>query len=1104
MFRKSVFIMLFVCLLATVSSAVNLPTNWWVYQLEWKAGTDANWYVSGNWNPETEAEPLPPGMGPDANNRTCILPNQPGPRITGSAKSYVLDIDPWDATSWGAQDANLSIMSTATDVNFGSCIRICAGDSWDSYVGTPTISSRGIINVYGGTVTTPGPYISPTWGCGLHVGGGADGYAFAYGILNMYGGEVNVPRLELHFGEIGLYGGTLRVNSDVNFSVSTDHALAQYNLIKVDGGTFKLLGDQTVTLNSLISTSHIVSERGVLGTPTFAGGWTTLESSDINYCTWSPTPVNGATNVHYKTAGTDACSITLSWRPSTFEDRDVNHDVYFGASYPDVCNATKADANYCYMGSICDDVCDPCSYIVKDPNKFLPNTTYYWRVDESSVGNPFKKGRVWNFKTHDGKAYNPNPANAGTDANGKGLNASLQLTWTAGDWADTHKVYFTTIAGGGNLSNPAFPRPTDKQYRGVVSSPVYPLSKLLEDLDSNGIPDWGITAGTTYYWLVDEVNGSTTWKGPLWSFTPALYTTIDDFEDYQSTDDVNTNWPYGYTLTPTGGVGNCNNPVAKGYAGRILQRNSSGKYMQYIYNNYNPAGGYGMSFTEGKRSYTSIGSTDFTGGGIISPATKALLIDYRSVVRAAGDSRVNAANVASIYCSNDDPNKLDLDRMYVAIEDTAGHVGIYLNPDPYAQQVTNWTTWYVNLYDINNIAHGFDSTGAPATVNLKAITGFAIGFGMRSNTIDSDGNDVNSIVWFDNIRLLAATCNPQFAKESGLTADFDNDCDVDINDLDSFVNDWLWAAVPQHNITTTVPHKAPVIWYKFNESSGFTAADSGPGSYTADVCNTGDVMWEPTGGRNGAGCLNFNAITSQNTRVEVPVAAFNFMADANHYSNGGNGGSISFSVWTNGVKKDVTMTNNWCTVFSVYPVGWGNGNGIAWLSLPSRWDNPLVDFQQMPAGSINGVSAYGPLMPENYFGGRWNHWAAVKSEPNTLIAYCNGREIVRTTDVNAGVPFFKLPLQSFRIGMRGGSWANWGKWSGEMQDFKVYDYALDANEVGYLATDGTGIVGFIPLVCPANLNLDGAASPDTDPNQIVNFGDLATMGKQWHTQVLWP
>ena len=75
---------------------------------------------------------------------------------------------------------------------------------------------------------------------------------------------------------------------------------------------------------------------------------------------------------------------------------------------------------------------------------FKLNTSYYWRVDSNSIvsytydefGNitgantSVVKGDVWTFKTHNGNAYNPKPRNGAT-----ALNAPLQLSWTAGDFA---------------------------------------------------------------------------------------------------------------------------------------------------------------------------------------------------------------------------------------------------------------------------------------------------------------------------------------------------------------------------------------------------------------------------------------------------------------------------------------------------------------------------------------------------------------------------------------------------------------------------------------------------------------------------------------------
>ena len=128
-----------------------------------------------------------------------------------------------------------------------------------------------------------------------------------------------------------------------NFILSTTHPEASLNKIKINGGTLILDGNQTGPyLNTLITSGYIVCERGTLGTPTYdAGPNRTTLTADVNYCAWRPTPANLATNIHYKVTG-DVCQITLSWSPSTFDDTDVNHDVYFGTTFSVVNTATKA------------------------------------------------------------------------------------------------------------------------------------------------------------------------------------------------------------------------------------------------------------------------------------------------------------------------------------------------------------------------------------------------------------------------------------------------------------------------------------------------------------------------------------------------------------------------------------------------------------------------------------------------------------------------------------------------------------------------------------------------------------------------------------------
>jgi len=1062
--------MLFVCLLAPVAMAA-YP---WNNQMEWRGTAgDANWANPANWTQEGDNPCPETGPGPDF--LCCILPNQPGPRISGNATCSMLCLNPWDPSPWGGQDVNIIVNADALDVNFGSAIQIASQTDYDAYLGGSTLIQKAMVNVYGGTVRTPNQNGNTGNMMGITIGGGSTNYGMAYGQLNIYGGEVNVPRLVLNFGEVGLYGGTLRINSDPNFSLRTDHPMTALNLLKVNGGTFALLGDHTVDINTLRTSSHIICERGTLRDPVYDGSWTTLVA-DINYCVWSPTPTNGATNVHYYTA--DGNSVTLSWKPSTFEDIDVNHDIYFGTSSWDVNLATK-DSDPCgyYMGSLCDDVCDPCSYVIKDPNKFLFNTTYYWRVDENSVSNGFKKGLVWSFKTHDGKAYNPKPATGAT-----ALSQPLQLSWTAGDWATYHNVFFATSSAKVNAATTAT---TDGRYRGSVSSPVYPLSRLLETAPGG---TFTLQNGTTYYWRIDEVNGTTVWKGSPWSFTPGGYTNIDDFEDSASTDDVNANWPDNYAVT------GCDTILA--HSGRILVRDSSGKYLQYTYNNsmMNPA--FTNYFTEAKRPYA--GGTSFTGGGVVFPTAKLLRVDYKGRATNPGPPMPEG------YAET-------LDNMYVAIEDTAGNVSVYLNPDPNAQMVGEWTSWYTKLTDIND---GSKNSNGIST-DLGAITGFSLGFGIRCNNYDADGSsdsDPNGIVFFDNIRLYGATC----VSEYGPTADLDGDCDVDINDMDSMATDWLTHADSLLYPGSTPPHKAPILWYKFTNEGGSEAntlvTDYGTGdanAYTGTINSFIASNWKAGYGRDGGTCLYLPP--SGGCYVAAPVSSLNFEGDANHTT--ASGGGVSFSVWINADTTADNMKTSWNGLFGIWD-GTAASETLevhcpAPLSATVDSSGPRTNFiKRSPAATASAFN-----MSASDYGGKWNHWVMTKSADSTLQTYSlkvyhNGtlmghydsNGLTGDPNINAYGRLFDPNVGAFRIGTRG---TNWGLWNGYIQDFQVYDYNLSDNEVAYLALDGAASL-FVPLVSPANINADGSASPLTDVNQIVNFGDLAIMCNQWHTQILYP
>jgi len=99
-------------------------------------------------------------------------------------------------------------------------------------------------------------------------------------------------------------------------------------------------------------------------------------------------------------------------------------------------------------------------------------------------------------------ATNPSPATEATD-----VPRDVVLSWTAGELAATHDVYFGTSFDDVNAASRANPM-------GVLAS----QAQTVTTFDPAGLLDFE----TTYYWRVDEVNAApdnTIFKGEVWYFT---------------------------------------------------------------------------------------------------------------------------------------------------------------------------------------------------------------------------------------------------------------------------------------------------------------------------------------------------------------------------------------------------------------------------------------------------------------------------------------------------------------------------------------------------------------------------------------------------------
>jgi len=355
------------------------------------------------------------------------------------------------------------------------------------------------------------------------------------------------------------------------------------------------------------------------------------------YTAYAPIPADDAESV--------PLDVTFSWAGGFAAKL---HTTYFGDNFDDVNNASG--------GPLLADL----TFTPTGPLELAK--TYYWRVDEFNP--PFTyKGDVWSFRT-EGTAANPNPAKGETD-----VSPTPILTWTAGNLAASHEVYFGADAGAVANATTASP-----EYKGTkaLGAESYETGKL--DME------------TTYYWRIDEVNSTqagSPWIGNLWNFTTGDFLVVDDFESYNDIDPpdpasnrIFESWIDGFGTTDNGAlVGNDLPP----YAEQTIVHGGN-QSMPYFYDN---------NLKTSEATLTLVYPRDWTEEGV----TK-LSLWFRGTTS-------NAA-----------------DRIYVALNGTA----VVYYDDPAATQRTGWNQWVVdltaftgvNLTNVNTITIGIGTKGSPA------------------------------------------------------------------------------------------------------------------------------------------------------------------------------------------------------------------------------------------------------------------------------------------------------------------------------------------------------------------------------------------------------
>jgi len=201
----------------------------------------------------------------------------------------------------------------------------------------------------------------------------------------------------------------------------------------------------------------------------------------------TPSDINKASNpIPGDSAMVEDVWASLNWVPGASA---ASHDIYFGENFKDVNEATQ-DSEL-FRGNHTDTFFVAGLSGFPYPDGLVPGTTYYWRVDEiEENGTTVYRGNVWSFTVPPKQAYDAVPADGA-----EFVDLDVQLKWTAGFGAKLHYVIF-----GDNFEDVNEAAIGTTQGAAIFSPGTLKLAK-------------------TYYWRVDEFDGTDTYKGQVWSFT---------------------------------------------------------------------------------------------------------------------------------------------------------------------------------------------------------------------------------------------------------------------------------------------------------------------------------------------------------------------------------------------------------------------------------------------------------------------------------------------------------------------------------------------------------------------------------------------------------
>ena len=455
-------------------------------EVKWKGGGSENlWSTAGNW----EGGKVP---GP---HDVVVLnpPPQRGPVITSdiqcgeirgpvwkSSEPQVVDVIGcnviiegwWKWANGGSGEATINIKRANVDIR--GMFRLSDGGKTYGAVNITdsTVKCKGIMIGDGGNgeINLDGNVLLEV-DDSVNMGGSAGDNQRSYedkplritmnGGIFRIGGTLMCPsnnRGRAGKASIKLTAGSLQCKK---FS----HADLAYSM-DIEEGQFVVSGDVTADIKKDIASGYITAFGGkdTVTCRYISRSNRTIVMASSPKKARRPSPRNREENVRP--------DVKLTWRGG-----GKSYNVYLGTSLDAVGAGAKA-----YKEGLNQTTFDP---VVLEFGK-----TYYWRVDSIDEAGVLQSGVTWQFRTTDGKAFEPSPATKSERAA-----VDVSLSWKPGLTATSHKAYFGSEPG--SLAS-------------------------VEGIKGNSFQPKGLKLGKTYYWRVDAVNEAwkqSPWKGDVWSFT---------------------------------------------------------------------------------------------------------------------------------------------------------------------------------------------------------------------------------------------------------------------------------------------------------------------------------------------------------------------------------------------------------------------------------------------------------------------------------------------------------------------------------------------------------------------------------------------------------